>query len=753
MQKPFPSNGIRALSNSLTGEALPFAGVTVRARIGVVMTQVDMVQRYRNQGSKAVETVYTFPLPDKAVLLSFKARIGKNVIDGMIEKKEAAADRYERAIENGRSAAMVEMAGEGLLTAHLGNLPAGENAEIAVTWVEFNAWRDGELRWSLPTCIAPRFGKSPFEPQNEPITDRSVRHDAEICIAIAPELSDADISTSGHRLTRREKSGTVTLETGRRNTVAMDRDILVNIRSRRDISMLRMGRANGATAALLSFVPRWKAPGKGGRSIKIVLDCSYSMSGASIETARQAVETLLGKIGKKDDFNLIRFGSRAQAVFPAQAPGTKENRVLAERCIAQLAADMGGTEIAGALDLAYRSKAQSERPGTVILVTDGQVHDDGAIVAAAAASRHRIFCIGIGTAINHGLLSAIAEESGGSAEFISPGEDVGKAILRQFDRIRACCDLAPTIDWPGKPVAVTAPPINAYSGDAIHAVAIYDKTPKGEVSFHCPDGNGRQFAASFAFSGTEIEAGADELVRAAAGRILDERIRRFDMTADPESRSKTSADGEKLALRFGLLSPWTSYVLVCKSGKKIKTKPVLHKVPQMAPAGWQMFAGIGRQSAPMPMMGNGAVSSCLRSAAAPRAAIAFGMAAGGHDMARLGMPQFIDDSACEICPSDFASDTLPFIPTPVHQEATDTDRATEAFLIALDLALAAGQKIDSISALKMLASPDWLIRLVMDRIAEGKAERKAVRMTLLEAAAAHPAHFSMAGNARLQMAA
>lgn len=754
MQTPFPSREMPTLFDERTGDSLPFAGVTVRAEIGAVMTRVEMAQRYENRSGEAVETVYTFPLPDKAVLLSFSARIGKSVIDGVIEAKEKAADRYERAIHKGRSAAMVEMAGEGLLTAHLGNLPAGESAELTLAWIEFNAWRDGELRWSLPTCVAPRFGRSPFEPQNEPTTSRGVRHEADIRIVIAPEISDSDISTSGHRLARRDKDGAITLASPRKGVLAMDRDINVTIRARRDISALRVGKADGATVALMSFVPRWKSPRKGGRSVKIVLDCSYSMSGASIETARQAVELLLGEIGTKDDFNLIRFGSSAQAIFPAQAAGTQANRAMAEKCIAQLSADMGGTDISAALDLAYRSRTESDRPGTVILVTDGQAHDDGTIVAAAAASRHRIFCIGIGTAINHGLLSAIAEESGGSAEFISPGEDVGQAILRQFRRVRSGSDATPVIEWPGNPVARSTPPINSFSGDAIHAVAIYDKAPKGSVAFRISGTDGERTLTHFDFSETKIEAKASDLVRAAAGRILGERIRRFDMETDPERRLEIGAESQRMALRFGLLSPWTSFVLVSKSGKKLKGQPILHKVSQMAPAGWHMFAGATRQAGTVLRAQRSlSVPTSPLSASAPRAAVAFGLASAGDDAADFGMPKFIDGNSPGPWFADGTRSASPLMPAPASGSVMEQEQATERFLVALDLALAQGRKVDSAAALKSLSAPDWILSRIANLMACGKSEKKAVQTVLLEAADARPMHFSMSGKARLQMAA
>jgi hypothetical protein len=54
-------------------------------------------------------------------------------------------------------------------------------------------------------------------------------------------------------------------------------------------------------------------------------------------------------------------------------------------------------------------------------------------------------------------------------------------------------------------------------------------------------------------------------------------------------------EGEALALTYGLLSPWTSLVVV-RQGARAEEAPVLHKVQQMAPAGWAMFAGARHSS-------------------------------------------------------------------------------------------------------------------------------------------------------------
>lgn len=737
------------LTDTKTGKPMPFQGIRAHADIGAATTCVRVTQRYKNRGKTAVETAYTFPLPQKAVLLSFEAKIGKKVITGRIEPKKEAAEIYEKAVSKGNTAALVEYAGEDLMSAHLGNLPAGEEAEITLTWAEANRWQDGEMRWTLPLCAAPAYGHGKFEPQNEPVTDAGARHDAEISITLAPELATADVSCPSHTLKTVRAADGITLRPARKK-IAMDRDVVVKLRAKADIPVVRLATKNDKSAIVASVIPAWTKPAKGGRNIKIVLDCSGSMSGASIETARQTVEAVIGEVGKKDEFNLIRFGSRPEGLFPKQMPGTKENIRLAEACVRHIDADMGGTEIAGALDMAYRSASNSKRPGSVILITDGQVYNVGSVVAAAKESGHRIFCVGVGSCVNHAMLEALAEESGGAAEFVAPGEAVGEAIMRQFRRVRSGAEGGVSITWPGKPEETTAPPSRMFAGDAIHAAALYGKPPAGKVIFSWKGEDGKKHRHQIACETVDDK----DLVRIAAGRILAETVRRHDAPLNETEQRKLAKRGEALAMAHDLVSPWTSFVLVLKNKKKVKGDPEFHKVSQMAPAGWNMFSR--RAAAPGLVLRASGFASAAISSAAPSAA-------GAPQISSLsalpagGMPTMNSWAASPplSAPGQMSAALSDFDPMgATGDDFEDIDERNIApFLAAVDTAIANGEGIHTLKKVMAMGGPHQIVDAISKLMREGIPESAAVSKILGELAARWPSLFSMAGRMLLSQAA
>ena len=95
----------------------------------------------------------------------------------VVEKKEAEG-RYEKAIDRGDSAIMLERAGDGLCTLNLGNLMAGESATIRYRYAQLLRYEHGSVRIAVPTVIAPRYGDpaaAGLEPHQVPATDLARR--------------------------------------------------------------------------------------------------------------------------------------------------------------------------------------------------------------------------------------------------------------------------------------------------------------------------------------------------------------------------------------------------------------------------------------------------------------------------------------------------------------------------------------------------------------------------------------------------
>ena len=115
-------------------------------------------QRYRNRTGRLIETAYTFPLAHGASLLGLSVTLGDKKMSGAVIEKQQAAQRYERAIDEGDTPVLVEQSAPGLYTANLGNLQDGEEATIEIEYAQLLRFEQGGLRLSIPTVVAPRYG-------------------------------------------------------------------------------------------------------------------------------------------------------------------------------------------------------------------------------------------------------------------------------------------------------------------------------------------------------------------------------------------------------------------------------------------------------------------------------------------------------------------------------------------------------------------------------------------------------------------
>ena len=86
--------------------------------------------------------------------------IGDRELKGIVTEKGSAEERYEEAVSDGNTAIMLEKHESWLYTMNVGNISAGQEISITITYAELHLWQKDVLRFHLPTTIAPRYGDS-----------------------------------------------------------------------------------------------------------------------------------------------------------------------------------------------------------------------------------------------------------------------------------------------------------------------------------------------------------------------------------------------------------------------------------------------------------------------------------------------------------------------------------------------------------------------------------------------------------------
>lgn len=150
------------------------------------------------------------------------------------------------------------------------------------------------------------------------------------------------------------------------------------------------------------FGSKLKEVTNSGIELMLAVDVSNSMLAQDFEPSRlertkAAIMRLLGELGQ-DRVGLIVFAGDAYVQLPITSDYT-----TARMFVNQLKPDMvsrQGTAIGSAIELAANSfSSESEGSRVIILISDGENHEDDALAAAQAAAERgiSIYAIGIGT--------------------------------------------------------------------------------------------------------------------------------------------------------------------------------------------------------------------------------------------------------------------------------------------------------------------------------------------------------------------
>lgn len=103
--------------------------------------------------------LHTFPLPFQAVLLGFASELNGERQEGVVVAEREAERQYEESLGEGDAPVMLEAHADGLHTANIGNLKPGDEIVLECRFVQLLSFEQGRLRVSIPTMIAPRYGR------------------------------------------------------------------------------------------------------------------------------------------------------------------------------------------------------------------------------------------------------------------------------------------------------------------------------------------------------------------------------------------------------------------------------------------------------------------------------------------------------------------------------------------------------------------------------------------------------------------
>ena len=565
---------------SVDGAEIVLESVDVQANLQGLISEVTVTQIYRNLKDTNIEAVYTFPLPLDAVLLDLSLDLNGRKLRGAVKRNEEAEENYEDAMVDGDSAVLLKKSKLDLFTINVGNLLPNERATVEFKYAQLHHWQGDSLRFHLPTTIAPRYGDPVGLAEHEvPEYALSVDRGFSLTFRVGGELALASFECPSHskRVSESTKNGVreFVLSGG---SALMDRDfILVVKQSSQSVLDGLYAQDNEEHVALASFHPVLpEGSTESARCVKLVVDCSGSMSGDSIDQAKDALHEILPLLRANDFFNLITFGSDYNLLFPEPVPANESNIKRASQFIDRIDADMGGTQIGAALEAAYECGSIEGLSSDLLLITDGNVWDDDNIIAVAQKSRHRIFSVGVGSAVSEGFVRSISESTSGACELVSPRENMSERIVRHFRRIHQPRVTSVRIEWPEKPIRQVPDKFETvYAGDTLHVFAWFNNPPGGNSRLVAQLEDGRTVTQEMQFS---TKPQSSENLTSILPKVA----------AHTRLQTMVGAESAQMAVDYQLVTEHTSYVLVVERSEdeKLETLPILQKVDHALAAGY-----------------------------------------------------------------------------------------------------------------------------------------------------------------------
>jgi len=630
------SNGGRMVTAD--GRTLPLKGASLIADAKAGLVRVTLEQRFVNPHAEPLSVTYQMPLPADAAVSGFSFTIGDRRVVGEVDTKKKARERFDEAVLQGRTAALLDQERSALFTQEVGNIPPQTEVVSELVLDQKLAFLpDGCWEWRFPTVVAPRYlGASGRVADSARVTVDVA--DAPLPVKLSLQLSVRDRLPDGARPESPSHSlhtvkGVQRFEVGfgSEDGASLDRDVVVRWRAGEQQPGVELdtgrpidGGAAACAYGLLTLVPPARSARMASvpRDLIILLDTSGSMGGAPIAQSKRVASALIDSLDENDFLELIEFSNSARKWRWRPVKATANNRKDALTWISRLEAG-GGTEMrTGIVEALAPLRKDAQRQ--VVLMTDGLIGFESEIVKEICdrlPEGSRVHTVGIGSGVNRSLTMPSARAGRGVEVIIGLDEDAERAAARVLSRTAQ--PLVTKVEISGSAVEGVAPcrPVDLYAG-APALCSLKLKAHGGEIVVRgvtadgeflerlevkpVERGEGSPSAAKL-FAREMVEDLEVELAAGASQREIDQRI-------------------TSLGLDFQISTRLTSWVAVSPEATVDPRAPKRSvNQPQELPYGMSAEGlGLRAASAPAPGLAGGAAQRVV----ARRSSSVFGLFKG-----------------------------------------------------------------------------------------------------------------------------
>jgi Ca-activated chloride channel homolog len=614
---PYADQGCLLYRSPVTGkyDSIPLLHTDVVLDVRGLVASATVTQQYENSSMQPIEAVYIFPLPHDAAVYDMQIRIGNRVIRSVIREREEAKRVYEAAKSQGKRAALVEQERPNIFTTSVANIMPGDHVDVRLRYVEALRWEQGRMRLVFPMVVGPRYipGTVPaghagtgWSSDTDAVSDASritpiVRnpenrsgHDISLKVDLDTGFEAARVTSVSHTITVQQLPGGrqhVELAAG---ATIPNRDFVLEVQQPKSTRpktalFLSPNPDSGETSFLLAAFPPTVQPSERMPvEMLYMIDVSGSMTGTSIEQAREALLQALDRLRPGDRFGILQFSSGFGEFSPEPLPATSDNLAAARDYVRHLEAG-GGTEMLPALLHLMRKPAIPGYLRHIVLLTDGDLGNEEQIFAAMRSDLGdaRLYTVAIGSAPNLFLAAKMAQFGRGTSTHIADINEIREQMTRLFTQIESPVLTDVKLSFEGVQVTQLYPervPDLFLEQPLLVFGKIY-KGRMGKIHISARAGN-EPYEATIAFdtSKTTFHPGITTLWARKGVEDMMDQWRHADEHGQAEIRSSIIT----YAIRYRLVTRFTSLVAVeevmANASRESKTVPVATELP----AGWRM---------------------------------------------------------------------------------------------------------------------------------------------------------------------
>lgn len=566
-------------------DSFPLKETNVSVNINGIFAETFVTQTYSNEGQEPINATYVFPASSRVTIHGMKMEIGDEIITAKIKEKEEARHDYEQAKSEGKSASLLEQQRPNVFTMDVANVMPGDIIRIELHYTEMITPTDGIYQFVFPTVAGPRY-TSPSVPKSlkaetwiaSPFLrlGDTPREKYNINVNLSAGVPITDLQCGSHKIdVAWDNQTSARISLSNPEEFAGNRDFILDYKlTGTEISSgLMLGTGESENFFLLMVQPpeRYTPETIPPREYIFILDVSGSMYGFPLDTSKELIRNLAGRLRETDRFNVILFSDSLIQMSPESVPATAENVQKAFALIDNEEGG-GGTELAPALETALAIPASPGAARSVIAITDGYISGEREIfdIIGRNIGTTNFFSFGIGSSVNRYLIDGIAKTGLGESFVVTdPSEAAATAErFRTYIQSPVLTDVQVTYD--GFDVYDIEPPTlsTLFASRPIVLFGKWKGEPSGTIHITGKTG-GRDYAEDIPVSAA-IPLEANNIIQYLWARTRVERLTDYGMTEDLQANAKKEVT--ELGLRYSMMTPYTSFIAVTEKYETPKEK-------------------------------------------------------------------------------------------------------------------------------------------------------------------------------------